>query len=104
MKHARTLVSLQWPGLDSLKAAREAMEKGSELEIELPEGTHYTLCRHLAGELTEALDIEGGADVLEAMASVHGLEELARLRTAVKRRRYRARLTSPDPLLHLCKK
>jgi hypothetical protein len=38
------------------------------------------------------------------MASVHGLEELARLRTAVKRRRYRARLTSPDPLLHLWKK
>lgn len=105
MKHDRTVVVLQWPGLDSLKAARDAINSGSEVEIELPAGTHYVLHRQLhpgeAASVAERIDASGGAEMLAAIAAVRGLEELARLRRAVSRAHYRVRLTSPEPLLRL---
>jgi hypothetical protein len=105
MTHERNIVAVQWPGLHSLKAARDAIQNGAEVEIELPEGTHYTLYRHLnpgaTGTAVEELDATGGAEILDSIATVHGLEELARLRAAVARAHYRVRVTSPDPVLRL---
>jgi len=104
MKHDRTVVVLQWPGLDSLKTARDAIKAGSEVEIELPAGTHYVLYRQLnpdTASAAERIDASGGAEILAAIAAVRGLEELARLGRAVKRAHYRVRLTSPEPLLRL---
>jgi hypothetical protein len=99
MKAHRTVVELQWPGLDCLKAARKALKSGDEIEIELPEGVHYALCREL--QSAERLDASGGAEILERIAVIHGLEELAQLGSAVKHARYGVRITSPNPLLSL---
>ena len=103
MKRERKLVALQWPGLYNLEEAREAIKRGAEIEIELPEGTHYTLCRHFQPEeaAAESLDTEGGPEILERIATVHGLEDLAKLRAALQRAHYRVRVTSPDPMLRL---
>lgn len=105
MKHERTVVELQWPGLHSLKEARAAIESGNEVEIELPAGIHYALCRQLHPDETrdtaDRLQVSGGAEMLAPIAALSGLEELARLRAAVKRAHYRVRLTSPEPQLSL---
>ena len=105
MKHERNVVPLQWPGLHSLKAAREAIDSGDEVEIELPVGTHYMLYRHFHpddnGAAAEHMDVSGGAEILEALAAIKGLEDLARLEAPVKRARYRVQLTSPEPMLRL---
>jgi hypothetical protein len=99
MKPHRTVVELQWPGLDCLKAARKALNAGAEVEIELPEGVHYALCREL--QAAERLHASGGAEILERIAVIHGLEELAQLGSAVKHALYGVRITSPDPVVVL---
>ena len=91
MKHERNVVAVQWPGLHSLKAAREAIEAGNEVEVELPVGTHYMLYRHFhpddTGGAAEQLEATGGAEILQALAAIKGLEELARLQAPAKHRR-----------------
>ena len=104
MKPHRNIVALRWPGLDSLKAARQAIDAGNEVEIELPVGTHYALYKELHREplpAAEQLDVSGGAEILEPLAGIRGLEELAKLRAAVKRAHYRVHLVSPEPVLCL---
>jgi hypothetical protein len=41
------IVALRWEGRQSVKAAREAIAAGSQVEIELPLEDHYALYRHL---------------------------------------------------------
>ena len=105
MSHDRHVVEVQWPGQDALKEARDAVKRGCEVAIELPAGTHYVLYRHLhpgeSGGHTERIHVTGGVELLEPIATVKGLEELAKLRPALERARYRVRLTSPEPTLVL---
>jgi hypothetical protein len=96
---------LWWPGTDTLEAARRAIRAGSEVEIALPLEVHYALHSHLhpqaAAGPVENLEAEGGAELLGRVATIAGLEDLGRLRSAVRRARYRVRVTSPEPLLRL---
>ena len=102
MTHEQTLVPLRWPGTDTLKAVRAAIRGHAAVEIELPLEVHYALYKHLAPHsATEEIDTAGGAELLGPIAAVAGLEELQRLEPAVRRGRYRVRLTSPEPRLRL---
>jgi hypothetical protein len=98
-------VVLSWPGSGTLEAARRAMRAGSPVEIQLPLGVHCALHSHLhpraAAGPADRLDAEGGAELIGSVATVAGLEELAGLRAAVRRARYRVRVTSPDSRLSL---
>jgi hypothetical protein len=99
------IVALRWEGRQSVKAAREAIAAGSQVEIELPLEDHYALYRHLHPEATrrgaEEIDTSGGAEILASVATVVGMAAIRRLQPAVRRARYRVRLTSPEPLLRL---
>jgi hypothetical protein len=99
------IVPLRWPGTATLKAARAALRSGSTVEIELPLEVHYALYKHLhpdrAHTAAEDIDASGGAELLAPIATVAGLEELRGLEPAVRRGRYRVRLTSPEPRLQL---
>ena len=99
------LVSLRWPGSGTLQAARKAMREGGDVEIELPLEMHSALHSHLhpqaAAGPVDRLEVDGGAELLGAVATVAGLEELEGLRTAARRARYRVRITSPEPVLRL---
>jgi hypothetical protein len=94
---------LRWPGTGTLQAARSAIRAGKPVEIELPLEVHYALHRHLHPDAArgpvERLEAEGGAELLGSVATVAGLEEMKKLGTAVRRARYRVRVTSPEPRL-----
>jgi hypothetical protein len=94
---------LRWPGAGTLQAARGMIREGKRVEIELPLEVHYALHRHLHPDAApgpvERLEVEGGAELLGSVATVAGLEEMEKLGTAVRRARYRVRVTSPEPRL-----
>jgi hypothetical protein len=105
MNRSPTSVPLRWPGIQTLKAARAAIRNGHPVEIELPLEVHYALLRHLHPEQArtgpEDIDASGGAELLELIATVAGLEELRNLEPAVRRSHCSLRLTSPEPRLRL---
>jgi hypothetical protein len=96
-------IHLRWPGAGTLQDARKAIRDGNAVEIELPLEAHYTLYRGLHPEgqrgVAAEVDAEGGDELLAPIARVTGLEDLARLRAAVRRAHYRVRITSPQPVL-----
>ena len=96
---------MRWDGAHAVKSARSAIASGSQVEIELPLEDHYALYRHLHPGSprggAEDIDASGGAELLGSIATVAGLEEMRHLQAAVRRARYRVRLTSPEPLLRL---
>jgi hypothetical protein len=93
-------VNLRWPGSGTLHAARVAMREGSPVEIELPLEVHHALRSRLFARDGQAA--EGDAELLAALAAAAtGLEDLKALQSAVRRARYRVRVTSPAPVLHL---
>ena len=96
---------LRWDGAPSIAAARTAMRAGSRVDIELPLETHHALYRHLNPDAPrgpdEEIDADDGAELLERIATVAGLEELGALAPALKAGGYRVELNGPDPLLSL---
>ena len=96
-------VSLRWPGVGVIGRARDAVRAGKPVEIELPLEMHHALCSHLASRKPEpaSIDAAGGAELLAPLAAVAGLEDLARLASAVRRARYRVLVSSPEPVLAL---
>jgi hypothetical protein len=101
MSRAGEAVLLRWPGANTLGEARAAMRSGRPVEIELPLETHHALCTRLGQGRLDAAEASGGAQMLALLAAVAGLEGLERLAPAVRKARYRVRLTTPDPVLTL---
>jgi hypothetical protein len=99
MHRKRETVLLLWSGAGSVKAARRAIDAGNCVEISLPQGVHHALLERL--DHGDVLNVQNGAEILPLVASVAGLEEMRRLAPAVKRARYRVRVTSPDPVVVL---
>jgi hypothetical protein len=99
----QTILSLRWPGTNTLKAARAAIRGRTAVEIELPLEVHYALYKHLHPDRphapAEAIDASGGAELLDPITTVAGLKELERLAPAVRRGHYCVRVTSPQPRL-----
>lgn len=81
------------------------MRERRPVEIALPLEVHYALSSHLRPlappVAAERVDAEGGAELIGRVATITGLKDLAKLRTAVRQARYRVRVTSPEPLLRL---
>ena len=96
---------LRWPGAGTLQAARSAIRERRRVDILLPLEMHSALHSHLHPEAAagpvDRLEADGGAELLGSVATVAGLEELAQLRIALRRARYRVRITSPEPVLRL---
>jgi hypothetical protein len=104
MTREHAIVSLLWPGTDTLEAARAAIRSGMSVDIELPLEVHYALYKRLHPDrppASEDIDRSGGAELLEPIATVAGLEELEGLQPALRGANYRVRLTSPVPHLRL---
>ena len=98
-------VTLRFDGAPSVAAAREAMRRGSRVDIGLPLETHHALFRHVHPDAPrgpdDEIDVSDGAELLERIATVAGLGELGSLAPALRRNSYRVELSGPDPVLSL---
>ncbi|HSO07039.1 MAG TPA: hypothetical protein VLW45_07360 [Pelomicrobium sp.] len=97
--------SLMWRGRESLAAAEEAMKRRARAQIALPPDVHHMIFQRLHEEAPpgapEAVDVEGGGELLQRLASISGLAELAELAGLVDGAGYRCRIVSPAPTLIL---
>jgi hypothetical protein len=95
---------LQWHA-EHLPEVEAALSRGDAVEIALPAGTHHALYMHMrpAAVPGEGASFEatGGAELLDALAGVAGLEDLARFVEPLARAGYSVMVSSPDPTLVL---
>lgn len=94
-------VRLIWEGLTTLHALQRLVQARMNFELQLPPDYHFALFRHLfphaaPGE-TETIDVSGTADLLDKVAEIQGLHELAELTAPVAASRARVRILSPGP-------
>lgn len=97
----KTEVRLLWEGRTTLHALRGLMQARVNFELQLPPDYHFALFRHLfphaaPGE-TETIDVSGAADLLDKVAEIQGLHELAELRAALAASQAQVRILSPGP-------
>ena len=93
-------------GADASRGEIEAaLARGDAVEITLPQGVHHALYMHVAPQPSAAegarVDAQGGVELLHALSTIAGLEELAALEEPVGRAGYSVVLQSPDPTLVL---
>jgi hypothetical protein len=95
-------LNLMWRGEETIQEAVAAVDAGRPVSVILPENFHHALYGRLRPgddrSHVETLDVSGGAEILEAMAGVAGLEQLRALAQPVRARGYRVRLGDPAAL------
>ena len=99
-------VRLLWEGKTTLKAAYELVQARTNFELQLPPDYHFTLFRHLypdaAGGGPERIDISGTADLLNRVAEIQGLQELAKLAAPIAAANAHVHILSPGPGILVC--
>lgn len=98
-------VRLYWRGPATVEPMRRAVLSGSRVGVSLPLGMHHAIFRHVQPDAwvgqPETVDRTGGAELVEALASITGLEPLAGLVALVEETGYRVHLRTPSPSLTL---
>jgi hypothetical protein len=94
-------VRLIWEGPTTLHALQALVQARVNFELQLPPDYHFALFRHLfphaaPGE-TETIDVSGTADLLDKVAEIQGLQELAELKAPVAASQAQLRILSPGP-------
>jgi len=102
---SQTAVRLNWRGAKTVRAVASFLERQGKVALGLAPDLHHSLFVHLypqaeAGE-PEAVDIEGGAELLDRVAQIAGLEELAQLVPALQAADARIQVRSPAPVLEI---
>ena len=96
---------LQWHADQTLPEVEAALARGDAVEIALPAGTHHALYMHLrpGAEPGEgaSFNASGGPELLEALAGVAGLQDLAAFAEPLRGAGYSVVLASPEPTLIL---
>lgn len=92
---------LMWEGDSTLATLRKFLRERTDFELELPPDYHFALFRHLyphaaAGD-SEVIDVSGGAELLDKVAEIQGLNELTELAAPVAAAGGRVHIRSPGP-------
>lgn len=92
---------LMWEGGSTLTTLRKLLRERTDFELELPPDYHFALFRHLyphaaAGE-PELIDVSGGVELLEKVAEIQGLNEVAELAAPIAAAGGRVHILSPGP-------
>lgn len=94
---------LVWPGAESMAALERALREQREVVLTLSAGLHNalvsTFTRDTAPELE--LDVEGGAELVDPLRNIAGLEPLSELQKTLRDGSWRVRITSPTPRISL---
>ncbi len=97
---------LIWEGRTTLTALCNLVQARISVELQLPADYHFALFRHLypnasAGE-PEQIDVSGGAELLEKVAEIRGLNELAELAAPIAAAGGQVHIQSPGPGILVC--
>ena len=99
------VIMLTWGGRETAATASAALRRGAKVEITLPANLHHGLFRRLypdaAPTAPEELNVVGGTELIETLATLAGLEALADLTDSLTRLGYRLQLRSPSLVLSL---
>jgi hypothetical protein len=97
------LIRLTWRGRETVQLIPALLDQAEQIEIALPANYNHALFRALNPEAPpsalEELDASAGADLLNDIATIHGLEELATLTPTLSGVGARVRLVSPPTLV-----
>jgi hypothetical protein len=94
-------VRLMWEGKATLRTLHELVRKRLSFDLQLAPDYHFTLFRHLypdaaAGE-PEEIDLTGTAELLNKVAEIRGLQDLAQLAAPVADADGKVNIRSPAP-------
>lgn len=96
-------INLTWRGRETVDAAQAAIVDRHDVEVQLPADFHHAMFARFypdaAPGTVEALDVQGGAEILARAADIRGLDALAQLQEPVRRGHASVRLVSPSPKL-----
>ncbi len=96
-------VRIPWAGRRALREARQRLHQGEDIVLELPLAVHHALAVRLrpqqATRESEPLVQQGGVELLEAVADIAGLEEVATLAPLLRNADWTVTVASPHPRL-----
>ncbi len=94
---------IAWSGRRAVDESIARLREGAEIVLELPLAVHHALVARLrpgaASRESEPLEVSDGPEILEAVADIAGLEDIARLQGCLKGRGWRVIVASPHPRL-----
>jgi hypothetical protein len=97
---------LVWNGMETIYMAKRLLlaEQGN-FKIQLPPDFHHTLFTHLCSDANpgqvEAIDIDGGPEVLEKIGEIRGLEAVTELIQPIAEAGARIHVVSPGPCIEI---
>lgn len=95
--------SLLWEGESTLAELRELIRRRERFELQLPADFHFAVVRHLYPHAAAAdpslVDESGGAELLQRIAEIQGLNELAALVAPIAGAGAQVRVLSPGPAI-----
>jgi hypothetical protein len=99
------VIMLTWGGRETAASAIAALRRGAKVEITMPANLHHGLFRRLypdaAATAPEEVNVVGGTELIDTLATLAGLEALAELAEPLTHSGYRLQLRSPSLVLSL---
>jgi hypothetical protein len=97
------LIELPWRGQETIGNTPRLLGKARQVKITLPANYNHSLfsvfCAGAAPGHPEAVDVSGGAELLAAVASIKGLEGIARLADELPAEELSVRIVSPPAIV-----
>lgn len=97
------LMSVTWRGRETIAAVIQLLNQAEQIEIVLPANYNHTLFSTFNPDAPpsalEDIDISGGPQLLEEIAAIRGLEELAELAQPLRDAGASVQLTSPPKVI-----
>jgi YbbR domain-containing protein len=95
------IVKIDWKGGKTAAAARTAIDRRLNVELNLPANYHHALSAQLYPESEPTrppiIDVTGGAELLFEIARINGLVEITGLAQAASEASARVQVLSPSP-------
>lgn len=96
---------LVWEGNETIAEAIRLIGQRTTLELQLPPDLHFALfsrlCTGQERNQPEAIEIEGGSELLEQIAQINALKALAGLVTPLREAGAGVRIISPSPAIQI---
>ncbi|MBA2484449.1 MAG: hypothetical protein H0V39_08540 [Nitrosomonas sp.] len=97
------LIRLTWQGQKTVESIPKLLNEAEQIEVTLPMDYNHALFRTLNPDVSvaelEKIDVSGGPELLNRIAAVRGLEELAALAERLNVANISVRIISPPKLI-----